>query len=127
MPSAGALQRAALPIALYVAWCARHDLLSDAVGAEAPERLLRLKYQDLSPCEFFVPVLHGELRTEHLSAAGRAFTERSYEAYLAHFHALADEPYALPDDWDTYAKVAPWLSERLVARPLKEAWWKFWR
>ncbi len=137
MDAAGSLERAALPIALFACWCARHDLLAPQLASEAADRLLRLRYEDLSPCEFFVPVFHGELTSEGLSAQGAQFAQQVYAEYQDFFLALEQAPYELPDSWNTYARVAPWLSARFAGgskrkgqrnRGSKEKrWWNFWR
>ncbi len=134
LPAAGALHRAVLPMAWYLAWCAQHQLLSDVAVQAAGDSLLRLRYREISPGEFFVPLAAGELEASLFSSAGQQFTEQHYAAFLEHVNALFGEAlYRQQDNWDTYALVAPFLSARLhgktraTNKEQEGRWWKFWK
>jgi len=134
LPMAGALHRAVLPMAWYLAWCAQHDLLSQTAVVAAGNNLLRLRYREITPAEFFVPLAAGELSAQLLTSAGQQFTQRYYADFLQHVQQhFGERLYQQADDWQVYAQVAPFLSQRLFkpapnrVKSLKERGWKFWK
>jgi hypothetical protein len=130
LPLAGAMHRAVMPMAWYLAWCAQHDLLSQTAIESAGDSLLRLRYREITPVEFFVPLAAGELEAHLLNAAGRKFTERYYAEFMASLRdEFGDRLYRMADNWDTYSLVASYLSQRMF-KPEASAdrpWWKIWK
>ncbi len=135
LAEAGSIDRAALPMGLYLAWCANHQLLSDALLEQAAALVLRVRFREATGGELAVAGCGGVLRPEHLSAEGRAFTEFYYSDYLDDLRGTFGEPvYELQDDWDHYDRIAEVLTRRLmVFRKAGQTeqgdrrWWKFWR
>lgn len=130
LPMAGAVHRAVMPMAWYLAWCAQHDLLSQSAIETAGDSLMRLRYREITPGEFFVPLAAGELEAHLLNAQGCEFTELHYAEFIAGLRAeFGDRLYRMADNWDTYSLVAPYLSQRLFEPQVQAGrrWWKFWK
>lgn len=142
--------RAALIPGMYLAWCARLNLLDVAFAKAQANALLRLHYNDGSCTELLITGCSGTLRYSHLNQRGIDFTRSYYPRYFADWQAVfGDEPYAVTDSWDSYNKIAPVLTAALlgstsdarvndfgVLNTLKAAmsgkrsngsWWKFWK
>lgn len=141
LAAAGSFERAAVPMGLYLAWCANLQLLSPDLLDRADELVLRVRYRDVSGSELAVAGCGGVLADEHLSAEGQAFTARYYPRY---YDALAAEfgaePFAVRGDWASYDRIAPVLTRALMAfrggaqAPAAGAaaaggrrWWQVWR
>lgn len=138
LQAARSFDRAALPLGIYLAWCANHDLLSDALRQHAEALVLRVRFREITGSELAIAGCGGVLAAEHLNAEGQAFTARHYQDYLQAFADLfGPDPYAGPDDWDRYDRIAPWLTRVLMAsrghipaaapEDARQRWWKFWR
>jgi hypothetical protein len=143
LPVAGSIDRAAVPLGMYLAWCANHQLLSSALQDEAAALILRVRFREVVGSELLVAGCGGRLRPEHLNAEGSAFSEAYYGRYLDDFRAtFGSEPYGVEDDWEHYDRIAPLLTRRLMAFRAGSAgggtsgsgrqggerrWWKFWR
>lgn len=148
LAAAGSFDRAALPMGLYLAWCANHQLLSRDLSERCAALIVRVRMRDASGSELAVAGCHGRLDGSHLNAEGCAFSARRY----ADFRALLEsrygaELYAEGDDWARYDEIAPQLTRWLrEARgdsgdgepPQRLPWqrnrtraprrgWKFWR
>lgn len=131
MPRAGSFDRAAVPLGIYLAWCANHALLSDELREREGDRLLRVAYRDVAGSELAVAGCGGVLDDEHLNAEGRAFTARYYDRYLAAFLAV-DDPYEVDAEWSRYDALAPALTRWLMASrghrgSGRKRWWQVWR
>lgn len=136
-PDAGSIERAALPPAMFFAWSAKLELLSADFVQAHQQAVTRLRFQDLSPVEFFTLTGSGTIETEQLSEAGRAFAEAYYPRYLDDFRATFDgELYEAEDNWAHYDRIARVLTAAFMAfngvskaqdtdRPRR--WWQFWR
>ena len=134
LPLAGSIDRAAVPMGMYMAWCANHQLLSDALQDQASNLVLRIRFREATGSELAVAGCGGVLRPEHFNGEGRSFTEARYADYLADFRMVfGDAPYDVKDDWDHYDQIAPVLTRRLmsfrndVPTDGGRSWWKFWR
>jgi hypothetical protein len=134
LPLAGSIDRAAVPMGMYMAWCANHQLLSDALQDQASNLVLRIRFREATGSELAVAGCGGVLRPEHFSREGRSFTEARYADYLADYRMVfGDELYAVKDDWDHYDRIAPVLTRRLMSYRNAgstdggRSWWKFWR
>lgn len=114
---AGSFERAAVPLGMYVAWCANLQLLGGELTASP--LLLRVRYREITGAELVVAGCGGELRDAHLNAEGRAFTgdyfEDFYPEFAACFAVAPDDIYRVPDDWEHYDRLAPRLTARLMA------------
>lgn len=136
LPEAGGIERAAVPLGMYLAWCGSLHLVS-AAFQEAHERaLLRLRYRELTPAEFFTATTHGRIETADLNEEGRRFTGAYYERYHDDFRAtFGEDVYSVPDDWAHYERIAAVLTGRLMEargenKPdngARHRWWQLWR
>jgi len=136
LPAAGSIDRAAVPLAMYLAWCANLHLLSAAFQRTHELTLTRLRYRDLSPAEFLTTCTGGYLEASDLSDEGRAFTEAFYPHYPAALRAaFGEDVYDVPDDWPHYDRIAKSLTRELMiwkqggrqARQGDRKWWQVWR
>ena len=133
LAEAGSLDRAAVPLGLYLAWCANHDLLSDDLTWRAADLVMRIRYRDVTGRELAVAGCGGALSDEHLNEEGRAFTERCYRPYLAELsRATGGKRYDATDDWALYDRIAPWLTAALVdfrrrGGRGRKRWWQLWK
>ncbi len=138
MPAAGSIDRAAVPLAMYLAWCGNLHLFSAGFQQTHERTLTRLRYRDLSPAEFLTACTGGHLDTTDLSDEGRDFTEAYYPGYLAEFRAtFGGDPYDVRDDWAHYDRLAPLLTRHLMiwkqtgrqpsGQTRARKWWQVWR
>jgi hypothetical protein len=141
LPAAGSIERAAVPPGFFAAWCGQLQLF-DVSFREAHERILvRLRYRDLSPAEFFASACAGVLDSAWLSPEPRAFAESYYPQYADDLEAVfGGDLYAVPDDWPHYERIASVLTRRFMAfredaqpsrrrgrRAGERRWWQVWR
>ena len=93
----------------YVAWLINNHLFQEHIERTASKGITRVRMQDLTGAGFLSTELHGELRSEQLTEAGRAFTEH----YL--LSDLYDKDYGQVElvgenEWLRYADLAPLIS-----------------
>ena len=75
-----------------VAFLVTNDLLNQQLVQDYPSAVGRIKMQDLAGAAFLTTVLGGELRSEHLSEAGRTFCEAYFGSETEQqIHAQAAE------------------------------------
>ena len=92
-----------------VAFLVTNDLLNQRLVQDYPSAVGRIKMQDLAGAAFLTTVLGGELRSEHLSEAGRTFCEAYFGSETEQqIHALAAENEE--EDWRFYDAVSPVLT-----------------
>jgi hypothetical protein len=116
LADAGSFERAAVPLGMYVAWCAQHQLLSDTLVHDAADLLLRVRFREINGSELLVAGCAGRLGDEHLNATGQAFTGHYYPRYMDDFRAeFGDDVYAVRDDWVTYDRIAARLTAEFMA------------
>ena len=94
----------------FVAWLVTHDLLDPALEERVGRQVARVKMQDLSGPAFLTTVLDGELRPEHLNAAGRGFCEH-YLASGDYDRDYQQLEYEEENDWRRYDVVSSRISE----------------
>ena len=131
---AGGFDEAALPLGVYLAWCANHGLLSEELEGRAGHLVTRVRYREVGGCELAVAGCGGILADEHLNADGRAFTSSHYDQFLDTFRELChDQPTG--DEWAVYDRLAPELTRALMRfrghrreQPSVPAgrWWRRW-
>ena len=102
----------------YVAWLINNQLFQETIEGAAGSGVTRVRMQDLTGADFLSTELHGELKPEQLTKAGRAFTEH----YL--LSGLYDKDYQQvqfvgENEWLRYADLAPLISRayRSFAKP----------
>lgn len=138
LAEAGSIERAAVPMAMYLAWCANLHLLAPGIQESHALVLTRLRYRDMTPSEFFTACTNGHLEENLFGDEGAAFTADYYPRYLADFRdTFGGDPYAVADDWDHYDRIAAVLTRRFMdwkqggKRKRAEAggrrWWQVWR
>lgn len=134
LTAAGSIERAAVPLGMYLAWCGNLHLLSAGFQQSHELALTRLRYRDLSPAEFLTTCTGGHLDAADLNDEGRAFTETYYAGYLDDFReAFGEDPYSVRDDWAHYDRIAAVLTRRFMSwkqggrrrtdRP-RRRWWQ---
>jgi hypothetical protein len=143
LDEAGSIERAAVPLGMYLAWCANLHLLSRAFQEQHQGALTRLRYRDLSPAEFLTATGDGSLVGADLSEEGLDFTRTYYEHYLDDFRGTFDgAAYTVKDDWAHYDKIAAVLTRRFMRTKGhpddrgegagernrgRKRWWQVWR
>jgi len=116
MAAAGNIARAAVPLGMYLAWCANLQLISGRFQQEHEGALLRLRYRELSPAEFFTATTSGALDFQQLSPSGAAFSRAYYHRYMDDFRTtFAGDPYSVRDDWPHYDQIAAVLTRHFMA------------
>ncbi len=116
MAEAGSLAKAAVPPGMYLAWCANLQLISGHFQQAHEDALLRLRYRELSPAEFFTATTTGTLELSQLSPSGGDFSRAYYHRYMADFRStFSDDPYAVRDDWAHYDQIAAVLTRHFMA------------
>lgn len=116
MAAARSLDRAAVPPGMYLAWCANLQLISGRFQQDHEDALLRLRYRELSPAEFFTATTSGALTLAQLSPRGAAFSRAYHHRYLEDFRAtFGGDPYAVRDDWAHYDQIAAVLTRHFMA------------
>ena len=103
LPVAGAIERAAVPLGMYLAWCVNLQLTGRTLEDEAGSMLLRLRYREKTGSELLLAVCGGVL-----------------------------DAVDVEDDWDHYDRLAPLLTRRYLGEGRGtdrrgRRWWKFWR
>jgi hypothetical protein len=139
LAAAGSIERAAMPLGLYVAWCANLGLLSQTFADQHHALVMRVRYREVKGSELLVAVCGGELSPEHLNPAGRAFTESYYPRYLQDFRAtFSGDIYQLEDNWHNYDEIAAVITRAYMgpasgrrsgasAGSEEKRWWQVWR
>lgn len=138
MAAAGGIDRAAVPLGLFVAWLVNLDLVSRDFVRQHESAILRLKYRELSGSELLVGACAGRLCWGDLNARGCAFVEAFYpsypETFAATFEAHIDPhvrsaanselqsdadieigaAYLVADNWDNYDRISRVLTAQLM-------------
>ncbi|MDH3641243.1 MAG: hypothetical protein OES38_04060 [Gammaproteobacteria bacterium] len=139
LPEAGSIERAAVPMGMYLAWCANLQLVSQRLTEQAEQLLLRVRYREVTGSELLVAGCAGELHSRWLNAEGCRFTDEYYAQYLADFASVfGGDIYGVKDDWAHYDEIAAVLTRhymhgtgrrsagRSAGRGGERKWWKFW-
>ena len=122
MEAAHKLDRAAIPLGMYVAWCANLQLLSREFTDAHAALVVRVRFREITGAELLVAGCAGSLDHWHLNEEGRRFTEAYLPHYLDDFRATFDgDPYAVNDDWDHYDQIARVLTRKLMIARQSEA------
>ncbi len=129
---AGGFDRASVPLGIYVAWLANHQLLSDGFCDRVGELLTRVRFREVTGSELALAGCGGVLESAQLNAEGESFTSHYYGRYLDDFRAeFGMDPYSVKDDWDHYDRMARRLTAALMRfrAPARPWWqrWLFWR
>lgn len=138
LPQAGSIERASVPTGMYVAWCANLGLLGAAFEEAHHSLVMRLRYREIKGSELLVAGCGGDLKPEHLSDTGRAFTESYFGRYLDDFaRTFAGEVYEVEDSWQNYDEIARLLTREYMgpvsvrggsaAEDSEKRWWQVWR
>jgi hypothetical protein len=138
---AGSLERACVPMGMYLAWCANLHLVSQSLQHRSETLLLRLRYREVTGSELLVAGCGGRFTSESLNQQGKEFTDSYYESFLDDFRTVFGEDiYDVKDNWTHYDRLSPVLTRRFMqsaagaSRDLRARdgrgrggrWWKFW-
>jgi len=116
LPAARSFDRAAVPLGMYVGWCANLQLLSASLERAAGGLVMRVRYREITGAELLVGGCGGVLSDEHLNDEGRSFTAAYLPRYLDAFRAtFGGDPYDVKDAWAHYDLIAPVLTRELMA------------
>jgi hypothetical protein len=132
LDAAGSIDRAAVPMGMYLAWCTNLQLVSRRLHEESEQLLLRVRYREVTGSELLVAACAGELHSRWLSEAGRRFTDGYYPRYLTDFASVfGGDVYDVKDDWAHYDQIAAVLTRHYMHGATHEhgrggKWWKFW-
>jgi len=131
LAAAGSIERAAVPMGMYLAWCANLQLVSARLAQDAEQLLLRVRFREVTGSELLVAGCAGELHSRWLSEGGQRFTDEYYPRYLGDFAAVfGADIYAVKDDWDHYDRIAAVLTRHYMHGVNEPGgggkWWKFW-
>jgi hypothetical protein len=133
---AGSIERAAVPMGMYLAWCANLQLVSRGLMDEAEQLLLRVRYREVTGSELLVGGCAGRLESRWLNDDGCRFTDEYYGYYLDDFASVfGADIYAVKDDWAHYDRIASVLTKRYMygrrggrrRNSERRVWWRFWR
>ncbi len=140
LPAAGSIDRAAVPLGMFVAFCANLGLVSASFAQRHETLLLRLRYREITGSELLTAGCGGELQRDMLSEAGQAFADRYLDRYMEDFRSVfGNDVYAVADSWQQYDRIAPVLMRELHgADPARKRragstdsrekrWWQIWR
>ena len=134
LPKAESVDRAAVPLGMFVAWCVNMNLVSELLLQTAERLVLRVRYREITGSELLVAGLGGRLESKWLNPAGNAFCREHYSGYLDDYsQEFGPDIYGVRDDWDHYDQIAPLLTARLYGPAQRggkqgsRRWWQFWR
>ncbi len=115
MAASGGIDRAALLPGMYLGWCVRLGLVTQAFKTEHDVAVLRLNYGEGSGVELLVSC-GGRLHYNWLTAQGAAFTRDYYPGYAADWASVfGADIYGVEDSWSNYDLLAPVLTRALYA------------
>jgi len=115
LDAARTFDRAAVPLGIYVAWCANLQLLSREFADAHAGLVVRVRFREITGAELLVAGCAGSLDAAHLNDEGRRFTATYIQEYLDDFRAtFGGDPYDVRDDWDSYDRIAPVLTRKLM-------------
>lgn len=144
MAAAGGIDRAAVPLGLFLAWLVNLDLVSRAFARQHETALLRVKYRELSGSEMLVSACAGRLYWEDLNERGRGFVETFYpnywETFVSTFETQGSDAYLIADNWENYDRISRVLTAQLMGaaeaqrqatagqgkRKHAKRWWSPW-
>ena len=138
LEAAGSIDRAAVPMGLYLAWCANLQLLSESFQSEHETLVLRVRYREIGGSELLIAGCGGSFDRAVLNADGQRFTDGYYAQYMDDYRSVfGDCVYRVKDDWAQYDRIAPLLTKHYMhsgrhgrkmprsgARDKK--WWQRW-
>jgi hypothetical protein len=123
LAAARTFDRAAVPLGMYVAWCANLQLLAPEFVDAHAALVMRVRFREITGADLLIGGCAGTLEDRHLNEEGRRFTAAYLPRYMDDFRAIfGDAPYDVQDDWDGYDRIAPVLTRALMnARQREEA------
>jgi len=139
LPAAGSIEHAAVPMGMYLAWSVNLNLIGDELTEFAQQRILRVRYREITGSELLVADCGGALDSRWFNPTGVEFCDRYYPRYMDDYRRVfGDAIYAVSDDWDHYDQLAGLLTQRLYGEKSKaqtgwreagqkSPWWQFWR
>ncbi|WP_300481581.1 hypothetical protein [Shewanella sp.] len=112
------IEAGATHIGMFVVWCLLNNLAGDLHIVEFSDDLEKLKNREETPGQWFIRNCDEKFTDEDLSPIGNKFAEYFYASddapYLDIYeHTVGQHVshlYAVPDNWETYDKLAPEIS-----------------
>ncbi|WP_144391800.1 hypothetical protein [Pleionea sediminis] len=106
-------------IGMFVTWCLLNDLGGELHTDELPESLAILRERKNTPGQWFIENCDEKFTDEDLNEIGNAFTHFFYASDEAPYYSVyenclgenIEHLYEVPDTWESYDKLAPFLSE----------------
>ena len=128
LPVAGSIDKAARVPGQFLAWCAQMQLLSADFEEEHSSLLVRCRFREIEPSEFFIVSCGGELSDRVLNERGQQFARVHYAEFAQTLPELVADFWQLENEWWLFERSAKVLNERLLGKPpARRAWWQFWR
>ncbi len=126
----GSIERAAMVLGMYLAWCVNLSLVSPSCERRTGANVLRLRYRETTPGAFFLKdVPRPADATTLLSEHGARFHARTTTRSTCATRELgrADAVYAAKDTWDTLRRDCAGADEgvlRVRETAAREPWWR---
>ena len=127
------IDRAIVPMGMMMSWCVQMQLLAPEVVAAHESLVLRIRYRESRGSELLA-ACGGDLRGPLFTEPGQRFLAEYYPRYLEDYRRVfGDELYAVEDNWDNYARLAPVITRAYmrggrepvmdrVSRSLRRLW-----
>ena len=116
LEAAGAPDRAAMHIGVFLAWCVNHELISEQVRRRHEGLLIKVKLRELDGSDLLLRIAGGQLSEDLLSESGTKFARAYYRDYLGDYAAALgldpEHPYDVEDSWSVYDQIAPLLTRK---------------
>lgn len=126
-------------IGMFVSWAILNGLGGTIHTEDFPAELAKLNNRELTPGAWFIGACDEKFTDEDLNAEGNAFAEAYFANdaglktgsanYLGDYEAAfpgLDSLYRVPDTWDSYEKIAPIISRRILKwRNSGKGWRRF--
>ena len=117
-PEAGATH-----IGMFVSWCVLNGLGGEIHFEEPAPLLPQLQSRSITPGDYFIKACDEKFTDEDLSAEGNAFAAAYFDLqtgdYLGDYERILAEHtpsvYHVPDNWDSFDRLAPAIHERYLA------------
>lgn len=139
-------------IEMFVAWAMLNGLAGDLHGKNFPQALELLRQRKITPAEFVMVYCDETFTEEVLNEEGNRFAQLYFDPDVGDYvddyeNILAkDLPtiYHVPDNWESYDRLAPTIDDRFGSWPVGEIqgvnvnrnesesdpaskpWWRFW-
>ena len=119
----------AIHTGMYLSWALLNGLAGEIHLEEFPEGLEELKFQKITPADFFLKYCDGKFTDEDLNEIGNEFTADYFDfqngQYLTEYSLLFGETlpslYHVENTWENYVKVSALLNKRFGEWKIKNS------